>query len=65
MFLSDLFIKRPVFAWVVSLLIMVGGVMALRELPVRELPDIDASVVTITTRYTGAARRLSIRKLPK
>ena len=55
MFLSDLFIKRPVFALVVSLLIVVGGVMALRDLPVRELPDIDASVVTITTSYTGAA----------
>lgn len=55
MFLSDLFIKRPVFALVVSLLIIVGGLMALRDLPVRELPDIDASVVTITTRYTGAA----------
>ncbi|MCC9000188.1 MAG: efflux RND transporter permease subunit, partial [Candidatus Contendobacter sp.] len=55
MFLSDLFIKRPVFALVISLLIMVGGVMALRDLPVRELPDIDASVVTVTTRYIGAA----------
>ncbi|MFO7640649.1 MAG: efflux RND transporter permease subunit [Candidatus Competibacteraceae bacterium] len=55
MFLSDLFIQRPVFALVVSLLIVVGGVMALRELPVRELPDVDASVVTVTTRYTGAA----------
>ncbi len=55
MFLSDLFIKRPVFAVVVSLLIVVGGLMALRDLPVRELPDIDASVVTVTTRYTGAA----------
>ncbi len=55
MFLSDLFIQRPVFALVVSLLIVVGGVMALRDLPVRELPDVDASVVTITTRYTGAA----------
>jgi len=55
MFLSDLFIKRPVFALVISLLIVVGGVMALRDLPVRELPDIDASVVTVTTRYTGAA----------
>jgi multidrug efflux pump len=55
MFLSDLFIKRPVFALVISLLIIVGGVMALRDLPVRELPDIDASVVTVSTRYIGAA----------
>ncbi|MDG4554398.1 MAG: efflux RND transporter permease subunit [Candidatus Competibacter sp.] len=55
MFLSDLFIQRPVFAIVVSLLIVVGGVMAVRDLPVRELPDVDASVVTVTTTYTGAA----------
>ena len=55
MFLSDLFIQRPVFAIVVSLLIVVGGIMALRDLPVRELPDVDASVVTVTTTYTGAA----------
>ena len=55
MFISDLFIKRPVFALVVSLLIVVSGLMALRQLPVRELPDIDASVVTVTTTYTGAA----------
>ena len=55
MFLSDLFIQRPVFAIVISLLIVVGGIMALRDLPVRELPDVDASVVTVTTTYTGAA----------
>ncbi|HHW77460.1 MAG TPA: efflux RND transporter permease subunit [Xanthomonadaceae bacterium] len=55
MFISDLFIQRPVFAIVVSALIVVGGAMALRQLPVRELPDVDASVITVTTRYTGAA----------
>ncbi|HRF45639.1 MAG TPA: efflux RND transporter permease subunit [Candidatus Competibacteraceae bacterium] len=55
MFLSDLFIQRPVFAVVVNLLIVVSGIMALRGLPVRELPDVDASVVTVTTRYAGAA----------
>jgi multidrug efflux pump len=55
MYISDLFIKRPVLAFVISALIVTGGVIALLDLPVRELPDVDASVVTISTRYTGAA----------
>ena len=55
MTLSELSIRRPVFAAVVSLLIVVFGVAALLQLPVRELPDVDAAVVTVTTTYTGAA----------
>lgn len=55
MFISDLFIRRPVLAFVVSALIVAGGLVALSELPVRELPDVDASVISVSTRYTGAA----------
>ncbi len=55
MTLSELSIRRPVFAAVVSLLIVVFGFAALLQLPVRELPDVDAAVVTVTTNYTGAA----------
>ncbi len=55
MILSDISIKRPVFATVVSLLILVFGLAALRGLPVREYPDIDPPVVSISTDYTGAA----------
>ncbi len=55
MTLSELSIRRPVLAAVASLLIIVFGVAALLQLPVRELPDIDAAVVTVTTTYTGAA----------
>jgi len=55
MVLSDLSIKRPVFATVVSLLIVVFGLAALLELPVREYPDIDPPVVSVSTDYTGAA----------
>ena len=55
MILSDVSIKRPVFATVISLLIVVFGVSALRGLPVREYPDIDPPVVSIATSYTGAA----------
>jgi len=53
--LSDVSIKRPVFATVISLLIVVFGLAALLGLPVREYPDIDPPVVSISTDYTGAA----------
>lgn len=55
MVLSDISIKRPVFATVLSLLIVVFGLAALFGLPVREYPDIDPPVVSISTNYTGAA----------
>jgi len=53
--LSDISIKRPVFATVLSLLIVVFGVAALLGLPVREYPDIDPPIVSVSTDYTGAA----------
>ena len=55
MVLSDVSIKRPVFATVMSLLILVFGFAALNQLPVREYPDIDPPVVSVSTDYTGAA----------
>ena len=55
MVLSDVSIKRPVFATVLSLLIVVFGLAALMGLPVREYPDIDPPVVSVSTDYTGAA----------
>lgn len=55
MTLSDLSIRRPVLALVASLLIVVMGVASLLSIPVRELPDIDSAVVTVTTLYTGAS----------
>jgi len=53
--LSDLSIRRPVLATVASLLIIVFGVAAALRLPLRELPDIDTSVITVTTTYVGAS----------
>ncbi len=54
MTLSDLSIKRPVLASVMSMLIIVFGIASVLRLPLRELPDVDTSVVTVTTEYTGA-----------
>ena len=55
---SDLFIRRPVFSVVVSLLLIVGGLAALRLLPVREYPAVDPPVVSVTTVYRGASNEV-------
>lgn len=52
--LSDLSIERPVLATVMSLVIVLAGVISFSSLPVREFPDIDPPVVTVTTVYPGA-----------
>jgi multidrug efflux pump len=56
--LSDLSIRRPVFATVLSLVIGLVGVIAYQELPVREYPNIDEPVVSVETIYTGASAEI-------
>lgn len=51
---TDIFIKRPVLAIVLSLLILVLGLRSINLLPVREYPKTQNSVITVTTVYTGA-----------
>ena len=51
---TDLFIRRPVLAVVVSLLILILGLRALGSLGVRQYPETQNAVVTVTTVYTGA-----------
>ncbi|MCC6758909.1 MAG: efflux RND transporter permease subunit [Candidatus Omnitrophica bacterium] len=53
--LSEISIKRPVLATMMSLGLILFGVIGLNRLPVRELPDIDPPVVNITTVYPGAS----------
>nr|NIR40474.1 efflux RND transporter permease subunit [Actinomycetota bacterium]NIT98096.1 efflux RND transporter permease subunit [Actinomycetota bacterium]NIV58263.1 hypothetical protein [Actinomycetota bacterium]NIV89803.1 hypothetical protein [Actinomycetota bacterium]NIX53074.1 hypothetical protein [Actinomycetota bacterium] len=53
--LSEICIERPVFATVLSLLIVLFGVIGITRLPNRELPDVDPPVVSVTTIYPGAA----------
>jgi multidrug efflux pump len=53
--LSEISIQRPVFATVMSLAIILFGVIAFTRLPVREYPDIDPPIVSITTFYRGAS----------
>ncbi len=53
--LSEVSIKRPVLASVMSLVIILFGVIGFSRLPVREYPDIDPPIVSITTFYRGAS----------
>lgn len=55
MVLSQISIKRPVLATMMSLLLVLFGVIGLQRLPVRELPDIDPPIVSVTTIYPGAS----------
>src|ERR687888_1514092 len=51
---TDLFVKRPVLAIVVNLVILIAGVQSIRGLSVRQYPRSDIAVVTVSTVYVGA-----------
>ncbi|OGR03751.1 MAG: multidrug efflux protein [Deltaproteobacteria bacterium RIFOXYD12_FULL_53_23] len=55
---TDLFIRRPVLALVISLLIIIAGLQALRNLNVRQFPRSENAAVTVTTVYVGANAEL-------
>ena len=55
MMISDLSVRRPVFATVMSLLLFILGLGAITRLSLREFPDVDRPVVNIETRYRGAS----------
>ncbi|MGF1765044.1 multidrug efflux RND transporter permease subunit [Aliivibrio kagoshimensis] len=55
MWISDTAVKRPVVAIVFSLLLCVFGIVSFTKLAVREMPDVESPVVTVMTRYEGAA----------
>ncbi|UCV20337.1 efflux RND transporter permease subunit [Ferribacterium limneticum] len=55
---SEICIKRPVFATVLSLVIMLLGIVSYDRLPVREYPKIDEPVVTVNTNYRGASAEI-------
>ncbi|WP_370335200.1 efflux RND transporter permease subunit [Parvularcula marina] len=55
--MAKYFIDRPVFAWVVAIIIMLAGVMALRILPVSQYPEIAPPSVTVSAVYPGASAK--------
>ncbi|MBH2771285.1 MexW/MexI family multidrug efflux RND transporter permease subunit [Serratia marcescens] len=55
---TDLFVRRPVLALVVSTLILLFGALALSKLPIRQYPLLENSTITISTDYPGASSEL-------
>ena len=55
---TDIFIRRPVLALVISLLIIIAGLQAVRSLNVRQYPRSDNASVTVNTIYVGASADL-------
>lgn len=49
------FVRRPVFAWVIAILIMLAGILAIRTLPVAQYPDVAPPTIQISATYTGAS----------
>ena len=65
MILSELSVRRPVFAMVVSLLLTILGLMAMNRLSIREYPDISAPIVSVETRYRGASAAVVESKITR
>lgn len=63
MLLSDISVKRPVFATVVNLLLLTFGIVAFFMLSLRQYPDIDPPVVTVSTNYPGASAEIVESKI--
>jgi HAE1 family hydrophobic/amphiphilic exporter-1 len=51
----DFFLRRPVFATVCSLVILLLGIVAIPNLPIAQFPNIAPPTVTVTAEYTGAS----------
>ena len=58
MFLTELSIKRPVVATVMSLILVIFGLITFNEIPTDELPDVQPPIITIQTDYKGASAEI-------
>ncbi len=63
MLISDISVRRPVFAAVISLILVIVGLMSVRSMSVREFPDIEQPIVSISTSYRGAASDIVERRV--
>jgi multidrug efflux pump len=56
--LAHFFIDRPVFAWVIAIIIMLAGTLSLRSLPVSQYPEVAPPALSVTTNYPGASAQV-------
>jgi multidrug efflux pump len=55
--MAQLFIDRPIFAWVIAIVIMLAGTLSILQLPVAQYPSIAPPAVVINARYPGASAK--------
>ncbi|ALS34961.1 multidrug efflux pump [Pseudoalteromonas translucida KMM 520] len=55
--MSRFFIDRPIFAWVLAIVVMLAGILAVMNLPIAQYPSIAPPAITITANYPGASAR--------
>jgi multidrug efflux pump len=63
MLISNISVRRPVFAAVISLILIIIGLMSARNMSIREFPDIQRPIVSISTNYRGAASDIVERRV--
>ena len=63
MLISDVSVRRPVFAAVVSLILVIIGLMSVKSMSIREYPDIQRPIVSVSTSYRGAASDIVERRV--
>ncbi len=55
---AKFFIDRPIFAWVIALIILLGGALALKNLPVAQYPSVAPPALSVTITYPGASAQV-------
>ncbi|PKM04275.1 MAG: hydrophobe/amphiphile efflux-1 family RND transporter [Gammaproteobacteria bacterium HGW-Gammaproteobacteria-6] len=55
--MARFFIDRPIFAWVIAIVIMLGGALSISRLPLEQYPDIAPPTVNVSATYTGASAK--------
>ena len=55
---AKFFIDRPIFAWVIAIIILLGGALALRELPVAAYPEVAPPAISVNISYPGASAKV-------
>ena len=69
--MSRFFIDRPIFAWVLAIVVMLAGILAIKSLPIAQYPSIAPPAISITANYPGcllytsqSPRDLSTSRMP-
>lgn len=56
--MAKFFIDRPIFAWVISIFIIIAGVLGINNLPISQYPSVAAPTITLTATYPGASAQV-------